>query len=326
MRVYLTWARSIFSPRDRFLPGLGARLDRYPRLVTLILMALRRLPTGRARAAGFRNIAKPLLRRTQMQLEVPVSSGCRMVVDTGDLIGSELAISGTWEPHVTAAFRELLSREDVCVDVGANIGYFTLLASQLVGPSGRVYAFEPLPSVYAMLRSNLELNSVTNVTALCVAAGDTDGRAHLYVAPSGHSSIRPLDARSTLMTVRTCRLDSIVPTSDLARIKLVKIDVEGYEPEVVRGLEGVFEAGGRPAVILEVTPARNSNEAAAELSSFCARHRLKTYGFVDVGLLSGRTDGALTLLEPRLISMRRHERLLLPEELRAPGSVFSAPQ
>jgi len=267
----------------------------------------------------------------QAELEVPVSSGCRMVVDTSDLIGSVLAISGTWEPHVTATFRALLSLGDVCIDVGANIGYFALLASRLVGPQGRVYALEPAPDVYKALCSNLERNSVTNVTPLCVAAGDADGQALLYLASSGRSSIRPPAgagrahaAAERQTTIRTQRLDSVVSASDLPRVRLVKIDVEGYEPEVVRGLERVFERGGRPVVILEVSPARNSEAAVAERASFCARHRLKTYQLVDEGLVSGREDVAPALIETTATATERHELLLVPEEIGVGPMILSS--
>jgi hypothetical protein len=132
-------------------------------------------------------------------LEVPVYGGSRMTVDTSDLIGQVLAVSGVWEPHITAAFRELLASGDVCVDVGAHIGYFSLLASRLVGPHGHVYALEPAPATYAALRSNLELNGVTNVTALRVAAGDREREGLLHEdrpGNTGASSILPRPQRT----------------------------------------------------------------------------------------------------------------------------------
>ena len=116
-----TWARSLLSPRGRFLPGLGARLATHPRLAVFVLVTLRRLPRGRVRTAVYRNVGRPLVTRMG-SLEVPVSGGSRMLVDPSDLIGRVLAISGVWEPHVTAAFYELLSPGDVCVDVGGMRG------------------------------------------------------------------------------------------------------------------------------------------------------------------------------------------------------------
>ena len=110
-----------------------------------------------------------------------------MAVDTTDVMGRMLATSGVWEPAATAAFRSLLSPGDVCVDVGAHVGYYTLLASKLVGPAGHVFALEPAPSTFEALSSNLASNAVTNVTALRFAAGAAHGRAALYDPPSGNA-------------------------------------------------------------------------------------------------------------------------------------------
>jgi hypothetical protein len=83
---------------------------------------------------------------------------------------------------------------------------------------------------------------------------------------------------------------SVVSAADLARVTLVKIDVEGYELEVLRGLDVLFGQGARPAIVVEVTPEANREDAAEYLAGFCARHRLKPYRLVDAGLLSGRSD------------------------------------
>lgn len=250
-----------------------------------------------------------------------------MVVDTSDLIGRVLAISGVWEIQVTEALRARLAPGGVCIDIGAHVGYFTLLASKLVGPSGHVYAFEPAPSSYSELCSNLELNSVTNVTALCLAAGDRDGEELLYESPRGNtgaSSIRPLldapavedDRLRAATSVEMRRADAVVPASDLSRVSLVKIDVEGYEVEVLRGLEAIFEAGGRPAIIVEVSLARSGEEGGAQVMSFAAKHRLKVYRLVDEGLLSGRSPRRpRTPIEVASISSGREELLLSPDDV-----------
>ena len=322
-RSYGVWARSLLSPRERFLPGLGARLDRYPRFVSACLVALRRAPRGRIRGAVFRNVSGPLIRRMPTQLEVPVAGGSRMVVDTSDLIGRVLAITGTWEPQVTAAFRSLLLPGDVCIDVGANIGYFTLLASRLVGPRGHVYALEPSPASHAALGTNLDLNAITNVTALCVAAGENNGQAILHEAPGrnrGASSILPsAEDEATKVTVETRRLDSLVPADDLARARLVKIDVEGYEVEVMRTLEPVFDRGARPAVIVELSPVWSGGNAAAYCTSFCAEYDLKAYRLPRDKLLTGRPEVPfapieLAPIELAPISDEQQELLLVPAE------------
>jgi FkbM family methyltransferase len=245
-----------------------------------------------------------------VHLEVRVAGESKMLVDTGDLIGSVLAVSGVWEPHVTALFRRLLSAGDVCIDVGANIGYFTLLAARLVGPSGHVYAFEPGPRAYPALRANLELNGATNVTVIEAAAGEAEGEALLSAPAPGNlasASLRRSGPGSTVVPVR--RIDSAVRADDLARVRLVKIDVEGYEIEVLKGLEGLFEAGARPAIVVEVNPAADGD---GYLAAFCVEHGLEAHHLVDPGLFAG-SDWELRL-EPLSITVERHEALLLPAE------------
>ena len=185
-----------------------------------------------------------------------------MTVETSDVIGRVLAASGVWEPHVTAAFRGLLSPGDVCVDAGAHIGYFTLLASKLVGPLGCVYALEPEPVTFEALCANLELNAARNVLPLRVAAGSQDGQELLYPAPAGNSGSAALARRwgafdpeseaskPRMVVVRS--ISTIVDPAELPRLRLVKIDVEGFELEVLRDLAGIFAAGYRPALLVEV--------------------------------------------------------------------------
>ena len=223
-------------------------------------------------------------------LQVPIAGGLRIIADTSDFVGSTLATAGMWEPHVTRLFQHLLSPGDVFVDVGAHIGYYTLLASKLVGPEGHVYALEPTRTTYEVLCSNLALNGVANVTALRIAAGAEDGRAPLYDAPLGHSgkaSIRDPSGSDRAgehgfagaIGVDVRPVASVVPQSERERVRLVKIDVEGYEAEVLSGLEALFAMGIRPALVVEIH-ADAASEAAAYLAML-----VTTYGLIALELV-----------------------------------------
>jgi FkbM family methyltransferase len=187
------------------------------------------------------------------QLELPVHGGFRMRVDTAQPMGRVLAASGVWEPHVTSVFRELLHPGDVCVDVGAHAGYFTLLAAKRVGPKGRVFAIEPSPGTYAALRGNLKLNNMSNVTALPVAAG-----AHA-------SSVRVSDEADSLSVsvqvaddgdIEVQTVAELVRQSERERLRLVKIDVEGHEHDVLEGVLPLYADGFRPALVVELHSGR----------------------------------------------------------------------
>jgi len=165
-----------------------------------------------------------------------------MWVDTRDrVIATHLLGERIWEPSETAAFLTH-AREGMCVfDVGANIGYYTLLAARAVGPSGRVYAFEPEPHNYELLTRNVAENGFTNVRPVNAAVSNRAGvvRLHLDDANFGaHSfqadSVRTSSGRS--VEVKTVLLDGF---ADEARAfeagVLVKVDVQGAEGLVVEG-------------------------------------------------------------------------------------------
>jgi FkbM family methyltransferase len=236
------------------------------------------------------NVSRPLAERMDARLVVPVSGGSRMTVDTSDMMGRVLATSGVWEPHVTAVVRSLLSTGDVSVDVGAHIGYHTLLASRLVGPSGRVYAFEPSVTAYAALRANVSLNAAANVTTLRMAAGASDGRALLVEPPpgnTGEASVRMIVSDGHFAgppepeEVAVRSVASVVGPQDARRLRLVKIDVEGFEPEVLRGVAGLFAEGHSPALVVEVHPG-SARETVAALEQLRSTYALFPFELVRV--------------------------------------------
>jgi FkbM family methyltransferase len=319
--TYRTWARSLLSPRARLLPGVGARLGAHPWLAARLLEALHRLPGRRLRNLAYRNVTVPLALRLRARLELRVGGGFRMRVDTSDVMARALATGGTWEPYVVAELRRLLAPGDVCVDVGANLGYYTLLASRLVGPAGHVYALEPAEETFDELRRNLDLNGVSNVTALRVAAGAAEGTAPLY-RPSfdntGAASLResvlawagPTEGPTTDVPVRP--LHALIDAAHLGRLSVVKIDVEGAEADTLRGLEPLLEQGLRPTLIVEVHSAYDPG-APASVADLCKRHRLQASWLFDddrVDLSSAPADRALVARELRSLG----ELLALPRD------------
>lgn len=189
-----------------------------------------------------------------------VANGLPMWVDTRDrVIATHLLGEGVWEPSETAAFLAHL-REGMCVfDVGANIGYYTLLAARAVGSSGRVWAFEPEPHNFALLTRNAAENGFENVRLVNAAVSDRSGvlRLHLDDANFGaHSleagSVRTSSGRS--VDVETVFLDRFADeASAFGAGVLVKVDVQGAEALVVAGAQRLL---GLPNVtlFLEIWP------------------------------------------------------------------------
>ena len=274
--------------RLRSRPGLAERVVRLPRLV----------PSRSVRSTLYRTFSWPLIDHLRPQLEIS-SIGGTLLVDRADMVGRVLVASGVWEPHVTEAFRARLGAGDVCVDIGAHVGYYTLLASKLVGPRGHVFAFEPSPGVYRALEENLARNGVTNVTALNVAAGADAGTGVLYElaeGSSGNSSLSPrlLDSphagtagEYASVEVDVCAVDTRVPGDEFARVRMIKVDVEGYEVEALRGVERILAAGAPIAVIVELSPEWSLDDPAPFIEDLCRRHRLTPYRVVNEYSLDG---------------------------------------
>ena len=158
---------------------------------------------------------------------------------------------GVWEADVMKLLRATLQPDGVFVDVGANVGFHTVLASQLVGPAGRVVAIEPTPWTLELLRANV-WRSGAAVSVLPVAASDAPGRTRLAVDP-GHRSGARVDVTGGV-EVEAARLDDLLPD---AVVDVLKIDVEGGEPLVLRGARNLIERSPGLVAVVEFRDAQH---------------------------------------------------------------------
>lgn len=160
----------------------------------------------------------------------------------------------TWNPEEYHAFRAAVRQGATVLDIGANVGAYTLLFAQWVGRSGRVFAFEPSPSAARGLRQHLSLNAVDNVEVIEAAVCDRQGSGRLYVNGSDGSSSLVGNAQRDwrFVVVRTTTIDDFCSARSIAP-DVVKIDVEGAEVDVLRGA-GRTLGSGRPVVFVELHP------------------------------------------------------------------------
>jgi len=158
-----------------------------------------------------------------------------------------------WETYVSRVLQEYLRPGGVYVDVGANIGAFVLQAAALVGPTGRVIAFEPIPRLCAQMEKSIQANGFEQIEVRNKAVGTSVGTLQLGIAYHnvGGSAVGAVTA-DEYITVPVVPLDSEL--ASLARLDVLKIDVEGFEPAVLAGAEAVI-ARLRPVIILEYSPA-----------------------------------------------------------------------
>ena len=187
----------------------------------------------------------------EQQTRARTRFGAKMTVDARDIVGRYIAYFGIWEPNLTAWLARQLKPGDTFVDVGANIGYFTLLASKFVGDRGHVIAIEPNPGTLQLLRQNVADNQAGNVRV--VAAGASDQACELPLYADGVKGIATFD--SDWANGHDLRPVGTMPVRPLPELvgdltpTVIKVDVEGHELPVLRSALPLLES--HPAIAVE---------------------------------------------------------------------------
>ena len=212
---------------------------------------------------------------------VETAFGARMHCDTRDFIQRFVYFFGVWEPNLTAWLPRRLGAGDTFVDVGANVGYFTLLGAHAVGPAGRVIAVEAAPDTRAALDRNVGLNDLRNVRSIGAAA--SSARGTLVLVPDGEHNVGgtatvALDAaRAGGVQVPAAPLRELLEPDELARARVIKIDVEGAEADVLAGRD--LAAGGVREdleLVVEIAPDRLAERGS---SADALLQQLRPLGF-----------------------------------------------
>lgn len=170
---------------------------------------------------------------------VHTAAGFDLRVDPNDFVGRVLLKNKIFEAPESEVVSQLVRPGDTCVDAGCQVGYYSCLMAKLVGEQGRVYSFDANPRACKITQSNLALNKMHWVEVSHVALADRDGEAEFYVSTddqTGLSSLGPISPRKDVITVPRARLEDLLNRWKLERIRLLKIDVEGAEEIVLRGL------------------------------------------------------------------------------------------
>ncbi|HEX5734955.1 MAG TPA: FkbM family methyltransferase [Blastocatellia bacterium] len=228
-----------------------------PAWVHITSSIIRRLPAARYRAMNWlcRRPSPPFL------MKLPEESG-RFLFECNlrDSISREVCFMGRYEPQQSALLQRLLQPGMTFVDVGANWGYFTLLAAHLVGDSGRVISLEPDPRIFRLLESNLVRNNLSHVTALQLAAMDKNGTVNL----SGYDEerdnwglskvVRGAVDNSPLFPVEARQLDEVLDEQTVERVDVLKMDIEGAERMALRGMQEGLAGQRYRSILLEMHP------------------------------------------------------------------------
>jgi len=169
------------------------------------------------------------------------------------------------EEATTNLFKKAVRERDIIVDLGANIGYFSLLAAKLTGKEGKVYSFEPEPKNYNYLLKNIKLNNYDNILATQKAVSDKNGRTKLYICEhdTGHHTINQYegiknykpntDDKENFIEIDTVTLDDFLKDKEKA-VDVIKIDIEGAEMLALSGMKEIIRQNQNIKMFIEFFP------------------------------------------------------------------------
>lgn len=210
-----------------------------------------------------------------------------------------------WDPHVEACVRAMLRPGQTAIDVGANIGYFTAVLAQCVGPSGQVWSFEPVPETYELLTLCKSLNDFAQVRPMRVALGAANGSTEITYdrRHSGIATMHPEQVAGDAQRVELRSLDTLISTGEVEREPdLIKVDVEGHELDVLRGARNTIRTA-RPMIVFEL------NERTARVAGWTlaeAAELLRSLGDYSFSLIDGEGTHRI---DPFSFRLERNEAL-----------------
>jgi FkbM family methyltransferase len=248
--------------------------------------------------------------RNGMKFRLPNGQILRMGRDSGIYLASGLFWGGldSFEPHTSRTLRFFFSRAASFVDVGANYGFYSLLAAHW-NPNLQVVAFEPVPQIFERLNRNIELNGLQQrIRSYCLALSDRSGPAKLYVP---RSESRDFESTATLAQGNWQQRKGS-PSLDLeavsfgdfekqhgSRLEIVKIDVEDHEANVLQGMQAAIQRD-RPFIVCEILSRSHGNERTREIINALGytAYWVTPYGYIRVSRFDFDRESEDFLLSP----------------------------
>ena len=229
--------------------------------------------------------------------------GATIVLNPTDPVVSGALHFGVYEKAETRFFQSACRDGMTFLDVGANLGYYTALATRAVGPNGRVLAVEPDPDSFGYLEQTIAANAVGNVQAFPVAASDAPATLPLYISTDNRGDNRLYasgeDRPQVEVTARP--LDALLRENKIDKVDLIKIDVQGYEPKVIAGLRETITASPNLTLLTEFWP-QGIDEAGEDANEF-----LQTLRELGLTLHELQPDGSLAELTDDTDLIARHQ-------------------
>jgi FkbM family methyltransferase len=227
---------------------------------------------SRGRRFGKHPIFRPILKKLHQYLKPDfiIIQNQKIFLDPKDSL--QLSLNGIYGKLETEIVKNEIKPNDVVIDCGAHIGYFTLLFAMLVGPTGKVFSFEPEPKNFELLKKNVEINNYNNVTTECKVVSDQNKKCTLYTFETSSGANRIYKPNNDLnpkpIEVDSISLDEYFKNSEfLKKIKFIKIDVEGAEILILKSMKSIFKENDDIKLLLEFNP-KFLSEIGSTLSDF----------------------------------------------------------
>ena len=209
----------------------------------------------RLRPAFVASFIKKLLRIKRYVVQTRYG---RFFIDPLSNFGDSLLSEHGYEPHMVDTLKQILKDGDTFLDIGSNEGFFAILASKLVGSSGRVISVEPQTRLQSVIFRNIYENNAYNVNVFQKAISDSVGMATLALSPdmnTGSSGIfQTTKYKNPTEMIPQTTLSELLSLLNIDKVKLMKIDVEGFEYEAILGSKSIFEEGIIENIALELHP------------------------------------------------------------------------
>lgn len=209
------------------------------------------------KVSNLRRIQQNEIKSEGRYAQVPLFN-CRFILDRTefhDFLMLKILESGDYyEPEVTTFIVNHLRIGDIFLDIGSNNGYYSIIASQLVGPDGKVISIEPNKSTYIRLMENIKVNGIKNVNSFNIALSDHDGRAKLFLnndSENGLASLINDHEKEPIDEVPVNTFDGLFLNQS---INLIKMDVEGSEINIIKGMGDYLKKYNSVKIIMEWNP------------------------------------------------------------------------
>jgi FkbM family methyltransferase len=268
-------AQRHLTVRERMFPFIWALL--YP-----LRLYLREFPVQRGKGIVLRHLVMPLLPPKEAEFDLPVPGAAKVALRYRETLGLSSLLYGPFEAGELAFASQFLRPGDVVMDIGANVGLFSVVMASAVGSQGRVFAFEPVPANVARLEGNLRRNGISNTQVFAMGLGDADGDLMLHMATdSAYPSLHEVQdglGDGTALPVRVRALDGVWEELGRPQVAFIKMDVEGAEMDVLRGAPRLL-AACRTTLLVEANSAQHLAALRSHLSGLGYRY-LRPEGFL----------------------------------------------